>query len=56
VSLANPVLYMINAFRYAMLGVSDIQPGMALALIAGFVLLLGTVALWLLKKGVGIKS
>ncbi|WP_456416573.1 ABC transporter permease [Thiolapillus sp.] len=56
VSLANPVLYMINAFRYAMLGVSDIQPGVALALIAGFVLLLGAVALWLLKKGVGIKS
>ncbi len=56
VSLANPVLYMINAFRYAMLGVSDIQPGVALALIAGFVLLLGAVALWLLKIGVGIKS
>lgn len=56
VSLANPVLYMINAFRYGMLGVSDIQPGVALVLIAGFVLLLGSVALWLLKKGVGIKS
>ncbi len=56
VSLANPVLYMINAFRYGMLGVADIHPGIALALIAGFVLLLGAVALWLLKKGVGIKS
>lgn len=55
-SLANPVLYMINAFRYGMLGVSDIRPEIALLLIAAFVLLLGAVALWLLKKGVGIKS
>ena len=56
VSLANPVLYMINAFRYGILGVSDIDPGMALALILGFILVLGAVALWLLWKGVGIKS
>ena len=55
-SLANPVLYMINAFRYGMLGVSDIRPEVALLLIAGFVLILGATALWLLKKGVGIKS
>lgn len=56
VSLANPVLYMINAFRYGMLGVSDIRPEIALLLIAGFVLVLGATALWLLKKGVGIKN
>ncbi len=55
-SLANPVLYMINGFRYGMLGVSDIAPEIALLLIAGFVLVLGAAALWLLKKGVGIKS
>jgi ABC-2 type transport system permease protein len=56
VSLANPVLYMINAFRYAILGVSDIQPAPALLLILAFIAVLGGVALWLLKKGVGIKS
>jgi ABC-2 type transport system permease protein len=55
-SLVNPVLYMINAFRYGMLGVSDIRPEIALLLIAAFVLVLGAIALWLLKKGVGIKS
>ncbi len=55
-SLANPVLYMINAFRYGILGVSDIDPGVALALILGFILVLGTAALWLLWKGVGIKN
>ncbi len=56
VSLANPVLYMINAFRYGILGVSDIQPWIALSLIGGFILILATLALWLLSKGVGIKS
>ena len=56
VSLANPVLYMINAFRYSILGVSDIDPGFALSLILGFNLVLGGLALWLLKKGVGIKT
>ena len=55
-SLANPVLYMINAFRYSILGVSDIDPGFALSLIMGFTLALGWVALWLLKKGIGIKT
>ena len=55
-SLANPVLYMINAFRYSILGVSDIEPGFALSLVLGFILILGGTALWLLKKGVGIKT
>lgn len=56
VSLANPVLYMVNAFRYGLLGVSDIAMWQALAIIIGFILLLGTFAMWLLKRGVGIKS
>ncbi len=56
VSLANPVLYMINAFRHGILGVSDIDPWAALALIAGFILVLGAVALRLLQRGTGIKS
>ncbi|WP_456447643.1 ABC transporter permease, partial [Thiolapillus sp.] len=55
-SLANPVLYMINAFRYGILGVSDIRPAVALLLILGFILVLGSLALWLLHRGVGIKS
>ena len=56
VSLANPVLYMVNAFRYGLLGVSDIDIGVALFIIVGFILLLGYYAMWLLRRGVGIKS
>ncbi|MCW9078456.1 MAG: ABC transporter permease [Gammaproteobacteria bacterium] len=56
VSLANPVLYMVNAFRYGLLGVSDIAMWQAFAIILGCILALGTFAMWLLARGVGIKS
>jgi ABC-2 type transport system permease protein len=56
VSLANPVLYMVNAFRYGLLGVSDISIGVALAIILAFIVGLSMFALYLLKKGIGIKS
>ncbi|MDZ7830022.1 MAG: ABC transporter permease [Halofilum sp. (in: g-proteobacteria)] len=55
-SLANPILYMVNAFRYGFLGVSDIPVGVAFALIGFFILVLGTGALALLNRGTGIKS
>ena len=56
VSLFNPVLYMVNAFRYAMLGTSDVPLVRALLVIAVFILLLSWWALTLLKRGVGIKN
>ncbi len=55
-SLVNPVLYMVNTFRYGLLGVSDIDVRIALAIILGFILLLILFSLKLLAKGVGIKE
>jgi ABC-2 type transport system permease protein len=55
-SLANPVLYMINAFRYGLLGVSDIPLWTAFGIILGFIVALLACALWLLRRGVGIKT
>ncbi len=55
-SLVNPVLYMVNAFRYGLLGVSDIAMWQAFIIIFGFILALGSFAMWLLARGVGIKS
>jgi ABC-2 type transport system permease protein len=55
-SLVNPVLYMVNTFRYGLLGVSDIDVRIALAIILGFILLLTLYSLKLLAKGVGIKE
>ncbi|MCU0765900.1 MAG: ABC transporter permease [Gammaproteobacteria bacterium] len=56
VSFANPVLYMINAFRYGLLGVTDIDLGLAFGLIVAFIVALGGFALWLLDRGIGLKS
>lgn len=53
---ANPVFYMVNAFRYGLLGSSDIPLVIAYALMIGFVIVLGALSLWLLKRGVGLRS
>jgi len=55
VSLLNPILYMVNAFRYGMLGVSDITVGIAFAIILICIGLLTAFALHLLHKGTGIR-
>ncbi|HLF98161.1 MAG TPA: ABC transporter permease [Methylococcaceae bacterium] len=56
VSLANPILYMINAFRYGFLGISDIPVLQAMAVASGFIVVLAGASLLLLRKGVGIKN
>ena len=53
---ANPIFYMVNAFRYGLLGVSDVPLWVAYALMLGFAFALSAVGLWLLKKGVGLRS
>lgn len=55
-SKANPILYMVNAFRYGILGVSDIDIGFAYALILFFVVLSYGSALLLMNRGVGIRE
>ncbi len=55
-SLANPVLYMVNAFRYGILGVSDIGLGTAFLVIIVFTSGLFYFSLSLLRRGVGIRS
>jgi ABC-2 type transport system permease protein len=56
ISLANPILYMINAFRYGVIGVTDIDIWIAFAMAGGFVLFLTMLSLYLLHKGIGIKN
>ena len=55
-SMLNPILYMVNAFRYGVLGVSDIDIGLAYAIILAFVLGLFGIAMWLIDRGVGIRE
>ncbi|MCK2041883.1 ABC transporter permease [Chromohalobacter sp. TMW 2.2308] len=56
VSMVNPILYMVNAFRYGILGVSDIPVGGALVAIAVFIVVFFAVGLWMLDRGKGIRS
>jgi len=56
VSLLNPVLYMVNAFRYGVLGVSDINVYWALVIVALFITTLFSYGLYLLNQGKGIRN
>lgn len=56
VSMANPILYMVNSFRYGILGVSDINVGFAFAMITLFVVGMFIFALHLLKNSKGLRT
>jgi ABC-2 type transport system permease protein len=56
VSMLNPILYMVNTFRYGILGVSDIDVVYALSAVAVFIVSMFSLALSLLNKGKGIRS
>jgi len=53
---ANPIFYMVNAFRYGLLGTSDVPLWIAYALMIGFAVALAALGLWLLRRGVGLRS
>ena len=55
VALVNPILYMVNAFRYGMLGSSDIPIGFAYALMLGLAAALFAGVLVLLHRGSGVR-
>lgn len=55
-SLLNPIVYLINIFRYGLLGVSDVDVGLSLAMLVLFTLFAYLLALWLLKRGIGIRQ
>lgn len=56
ISHANPILYMVNAFRYGLLGISDVPVGIAFAVMLGFAVVLGVLGMVLLQRGVGLRS
>ena len=55
-SLGNPILYMVNAFRYGFLGASDIKLITSYTIIVGFIIALYLFSLYLLRKGHGIRT
>jgi ABC-2 type transport system permease protein len=56
VSHLNPILYMVNGFRYGFLGVSDVDVGLAFGIMIAFALVLFVVATTLMYRGIGIRE
>lgn len=56
VSLANPILYMVNAFRYGVLGISDVDVGFAFGMIGLFIVTAFGASLLLLNRGWGLRT
>ena len=56
VSQLNPILYIVNFFRYAMLGQSEIEPMFGFSLIVLFTLIFSGISYYLILKGTGIKE
>jgi ABC-2 type transport system permease protein len=56
VSLVNPILYMVNAFRYGFLGISDISLALSYTISIGFIVVLYVFSLYLLRSGHGIRT
>lgn len=55
-SFINPVLHMVNAFRYGFLGVSDVDVGAAFAIMVVFAVVLFWTAVRLMNRGVGFRD
>lgn len=56
VSKANPILYMVNTFRYGFLGISDIDLAWSYVIILAFIAVLSTINLTLMSRGHGIRN
>jgi ABC-2 type transport system permease protein len=56
VSYANPILYMVNAFRHGFFGVSDVDVGLAFTIMILAALLLFAAALTMLNRGMGVRE
>jgi ABC-2 type transport system permease protein len=52
----NPILYMIDGFRYGFFGISDVDIGFSVMMLVGFTAVFIVLAMYLLKKGIGLRS
>lgn len=56
VSKLNPILYVVNAFRYGVLGISDIDIGWAFVMVGGFTVAAFFFCLHLLNSGTRLRE
>jgi ABC-2 type transport system permease protein len=56
IALLNPVVYLISGFRWSFYGVSDVHPGVSLAMTLGFLAVCLMVVAWIFRTGYRLKS
>jgi ABC-2 type transport system permease protein len=56
VSKGNPILYMLNAFRFGFLGISDVSVTVAFTIMIGLAVVLFGTAMALMYRGVGMRE
>jgi len=56
ITMANPLFYLVNGFRYGLLGHSDVSIGLCVAVLGGMVAAMAGVAWWQLQNGFGLKQ
>ena len=56
ITLFNPVVYLISGFRWAFYGISDINIGISVAAIFGFLVLCLSVVYWIFSTGYRLKN
>ena len=56
ITLFNPVVYLINAFRWSFFGVADVDVGISLAMMAGFLAICLGVVSWMFRSGYRLKN
>lgn len=56
VSKLNPILYMVNTFRYGILGISDVSVAFSLSMLALFIAIFTTLNVYLLNRGIGMRE
>ncbi|MCB9660264.1 MAG: ABC transporter permease [Polyangiales bacterium] len=56
VALVNPVVYLISGFRYSFYGVSDVSPGVSLAMVLVFLTVCGGIVRYMVTTGYKLKS
>ena len=56
ITLFNPVVYLINAFRWSFYGIADVHVGISLAMIAGFLVACLGIVTWMFRTGYRLKN
>ena len=56
ISALNPIFYMVNTFRYGILGASDVDVTWAFFILCVFIVILFASCIFLLRKGTGLRT